>query len=461
MNANDDKAIAPAVPPQAIEMEQAILGALLVENDALDRIGELREEHFYRYDHRLIFNAITGLILSSKRADALTVLEWGVSAGKDREIGGLVYLNRLAQNSLGASNIARYSEMVTERWKLRGVIATGDEMGGEALTPRGKSANEIIERGQAKLEKLSESRTAGPKFIGEYLASLVEEIDDQAHGVLPSVIATGFHDLDKKLDGGLNPGELIVLAGRPSMGKTALAVGIGSHVARKGGTVLLFSLEMPGKQLTQRSLARDGRIPLPHIKNGALMTESDFENLTKATESLLNLPILIDESAALSVAEITSRSRAVKRQHGLSLIVVDYLGLMSGPGENRTQQVGSFSRGLKGVAKQLGVPVIALSQLNRGVETRTDKRPTMSDLRESGDIEQDADVIMMLYRDEVYYPDSPDRGTAEIIISKHRNGEIGMTRLAFIGERTTFADLAPGYLPVPSSRPQRSRGFND
>lgn len=446
----------------SFEMEQSVIGALMLDNAAIDQIGELHAGHFYRADHRTIFETISKLIAGNHTADVMTVFERLQASGKAEQVGGLAYLNALAQNTPGSANARRYAGIVIDRWKLRGILAAVDEVRTLVFERKGRDVSEIISEAQAKFEPLAESRSDGPKFISEFLLPLVEEIDEQSHGVLPSVTPTGFRDLDKKLDGGMNVGELIVIAGRPSMGKTALALDIGARVARTGGTALIFSLEMPGKQLTQRSLARDGRIPMPRIKNGALLTKTDFENLAKATEGLANLPMLIDESAALSVAEITSRSRAVKRQHGLSLIVVDYLGLMGGgESENRTQQVGSFSRGLKGLAKRLNVPVIALSQLNRGVENRTDKRPTMADLRESGDIEQDADVILFIYRDEVYYPDSPDRGTAEIIVAKHRNGEIGMTRLAFIGEHTMFADLAPGYVPVPRSKPRPSGGFDE
>lgn len=448
--------------PHSIEMEQSVLGALLLDNHAFDRLGELRAQHFYRAEHRTIFESIVRLIVSGRTADAITVADDLVTAGQIDATGGLPYLNALAQNTPGSANVSRYAEIVINRWKMRGLLAAAEEVRAMVLEPKGRSISEIITQAQAKFEPLAESRPDGPKFIHEYLLPVVEEIDAQAHGEPSKVICTGFRDLDYKLDGGMSAGELIVVAGRPAMGKTALALGIGAHVARQVGTVLVFSMEMPGRQLTQRSLARDGRIPLSRVKNGATMTDTDFESLAKAVNDLAELPMLIDESDGLSLAEITSRSRAVKRQHGLSLIIVDYLGLMSGSeGESRTQQVGSFSRGLKGLAKRLGVPVIALSQLNRGVENRPNKRPTMADLRDSGEIEQDADAILLVYRDEVYDPCSEHRGTAEIIIGKQRNGETGVVRLAYLGEHTMFANLAPGYLPAPRIKPQQSRGFGD
>jgi replicative DNA helicase len=443
----------------SIEMEQAVLGALLLDNDSIDRILGLRAEHFFRDDHRVIFSEIISQINARNTVDVITLFERLNRTGKADHVGGLAYLNALAQNTPSAANVGRYAEMVIERWRRRIGLALLEEARALMVDPKGRDASNVLGEVVDKLGRLSDMGSEGPKLIGEFVASLVEEIDDRAHGGMPNVIATGFRDLDNKLDGGMNAGELIILAGRPSMGKTALAVGIGANVARARGTVLIFSLEMPAKQLAQRSLAREGLIDFSHIKNGSLMTDSDFENLAGATDVLLKLPIRIDDRAALSVAEITSRSRAVKRKHGLSLIVVDYISLMEGAGENRTQQVGSFSRGLKALAKSIDVPVIALSQLNRSVESRADKRPIMSDLRESGDIEQDADVILFIYRDEVYKPESPYRGTAEIIISKHRNGEIGMTRLAFIGERTMFADLAPDYIATPLVNRQPSRGL--
>jgi replicative DNA helicase len=463
MNARAEDSSTLSVPPQSVEMEQSVLGALLVDNESIDRIGELREEHFYRYDHRLIFGFITKLILMARRADALTVLESAGHAGKNEEIGGLVYLNSLAQNSLGSSNIARYAEIVVERWKLRGVISTVDEMSAEAFAPRGRSVNEIIERGQAKLEKLTESRTTGPVQARDGLAELVTDIDEQFHGALPNSIATGFTDLDRKLDGGMNDGELIIVAGRPSMGKTAFAMCVAGNVADSADNnpVLVFSMEMPMKQLNMRNLARLGGIPLSHVKNGANMTDADWPGLTYAVQRLSELPLFIDETPGLSLMEITNRSRAIKRKHGLRMIVVDYLGLMTGgDGDNLTQVIGYYSRGLKALAKQLNLPVVVLAQLNRSLETRPDKRPKMSDLRDSGAIEQDADTILFLYRDEVYFEDSMDRGTAEVIIAKQRNGETGHVRLAFIGEHAKFADLAPGYIGASRAEaPRKKKGF--
>ncbi|MDR5813340.1 replicative DNA helicase [Caballeronia sp. LZ033] len=450
------------VPPHAVEMEQSVLGALLLDNDSFDRIGELRAEHFYRYDHRLIFEFISKLLLVRRPADALTVFEAASTLGKERDIGGLAYINALAQNTPSAANIARYAEIVIDRWRLRGVVSIADEIAAAAMARNGRTVGEIIGDAQSKFDRLSESRASEPRLLSESLVSIVEQLDAQHHGAPSDAIATGFTDLDAKLDGGLNGGELVIIAGRPSMGKTAFAMNVAGNVV-ESGPVLVFSMEMPAKQLQQRNIARVGGLPLSHVKNGSKLTDEDWPRITYAVQVLADQQLFVDDEAGLTLAEIVNRSRATKRKHGLRLIVVDYIGLMTGgEGDSRTQQVGSYSRGLKALAKQLDVPVIALSQLNRGVDGRPNKRPTMSDLRDSGEIEQDADSILFLYRDEVYHPDSMNRGTAEVIVAKQRNGEIGHVRLAFNGAHSRFADLAPGYVhPAPNAPQRAKRGFDE
>ncbi|MFM0044087.1 replicative DNA helicase [Paraburkholderia sediminicola] len=449
------------VPPQAIEAEQSVLGALLLDNDAVDRIVELRAEHFYRYDHRIIFESITRMIVAGRRADVITVYEALGTAGKDQQVGGLSYLNALAQNVPGSAGIRRYAEIVIERAQLRGILCAVDEIGAMVHNRAGKTASEIIGEAQARFEPLAEARSFEPKEVGPILTSIVEEIDARYHGAELDVTSTGFRDLDGKLGGGLRGSELIVVAGRPAMGKTAFSMCIAGHVAQGGSPVLVFSLEMSGKSLHQRNLSRIGGIPLGHVLDGKKIVDEDWARLTHAVSVMSEMPMLVDDSSGLSVAEIVSRSRAVKRRCGLSLVVVDYLGLMTGGTEERQDlKIAGYSAGLKGLAKQLDVPVIVLAQLNRGVEQRPNKRPNMSDLRDSGAIEQDADVILMLYRDEVYNLDSPDKGTAELIIGKQRNGETGIVRLAFIGEHQKFADMAPGYVSAPRHAPEKSRrGF--
>lgn len=449
------------VPPQAIEAEQSVLGALLLDNDAIDRISELRADQFYRYDHRIIFETITQMIVTGRRADVITVHEALGATGKVTQIGGLSYLNALAQNTPSSASIRRYAEFVIERAQLRGILCAVDEIGAMVHNRAGKTASDIVSEAQAKFEPLSEARSFEPRLPGAALTEIVTEIDERFHGAESSAISTGFRDLDHKLGGGLRGSELVIVAGRPSMGKTAFSMCIAGYVAQEVGPVLVISLEMSEKSLHQRNLARVGGIPLGHILDGKKIVDEDWARLTHAVSVMSTMPMLVDDTSGLTLPEIASRARAVKRRMGLSLVVVDYLGLMTGGTDERQDlKIASYSAGLKGLAKQLDIPVIALAQLNRGVEQRPNKRPTMGDLRDSGAIEQDADIILLLYRDEVYNPDTPDRGTAEIIVGKQRNGETGPVRLAFIGEHQKFADMAPGYVPEARQAAQKQRrGF--
>jgi replicative DNA helicase len=428
--------------PASVEAEQSVLGALMSDNDAIDRISHLQASHFYRYDHRLIFEAIQKLIVSNRRADMITVFESLGTAGKAEPIGGLKYLNSLVSNAPGAAGIARWADIVIDRWKLRGLLSASDEVAEMVFNRAGKSVSEIISEAQAKFEPLAETKSFEPQLPGPILTQIVTELDERFHGAELAAVSTGFQDLDAKLGGGLRGSELIIVAGRPSMGKTAFSMSIAGYVAQHIGPVAVFSLEMSGKSLHQRNIARVGGIPLGHILDGKKFRDEDWPRLTHAVSVMSEMPMFVDDTSGMSLVQIVSRSRTIKRREGLSLIVVDYLGLMTGGTDERQDlKIGSYSAGLKALAKQLDVPVIALAQLNRGVEQRPNKRPTMGDLRDSGAIEQDADIILMLYRDEVYNPDTPDRGTAEIIVGKQRNGETGPVRLAFIGEHQKFADL--------------------
>jgi replicative DNA helicase len=447
--------------PASVEAEQSVLGALMVDNDSIDRIGDLKESHFYRYDHRMIFEHISKLIVAGRTADMITVFEALGNSGKADQVGGLAYLNTLVQNTPGSAGIARWADIVIDRWKLRGLLSASDEVAEMVFNRAGKSVSEIISEAQAKFEPLAEAKSFEPQMPGPLLTAIVTEIDERYHGAPLAVTSTGFMDLDAKLGGGLRGSELVIVAGRPSMGKTAFSMNIAGNVAQDGGTVLVFSLEMSGKALHQRNIARIGGIPLGHVLDGKKITDGDWPRLTHAVQVMSEMMLLVDDTSGLSMAEIASRSRTVKRRYGLNMIVVDYIGLMTGGTEERQDlKIGAYSAGLKGLAKQLDIPVVALAQLNRGVEQRPNKRPTMGDLRDSGAIEQDADIILMLYRDEVYNHDSPDRGTAEIIVGKQRNGETGPVRLAFMGEHQKFADMAPGYVSE-QRRPQEKsrRGF--
>jgi replicative DNA helicase len=435
------------VPPHSIEAEQSVLGGLLLDNAAYDRVIDLLgAEDFYRFDHRLIFQNITKLVAAGKPADVITVFESLSLVGKAEEVGGLAYLNALAQNTPSAANIRRYAELVRDRSVLRKLITVSDEIAGDAFNPQGKEVKQMLDTAESKIFAIAEEGSRGAAGFVEIkplLARVVERIDELfgregANEV--TGVPTGMVDLDR-MTSGLQEGDLIIVAGRPSMGKTAFSVNIGEHVAVDSGLpVAIFSMEMGGTQLAMRMLGSVGRIDQQRLKTGRLNDE-DWPRLTHAIQKMNDAPIFIDETPALSSIELRSRSRRLARQCGkLGLIIVDYLQLMSAnaPGENRATEISEISRNLKSLAKELNCPVIALSQLNRSLEQRPNRRPVMSDLRESGAIEQDADLILFIYRDEVYNPDSPDKGTAEIIIGKQRNGPTGHVRMTFLGQYTKF-----------------------
>ena len=442
------------VPPHSIEAESSVLGGLLLDNMAWDRIGDLLSEgDFYRYEHRLIFKAIADLINGSKPADVITVYEHLQSLGKSDEMGGLAYLNSLAQYVPSAANIRRYAEIVRERSILRKLVTASDEIATNAFNPQGKSVDKILDEAEQKIFNIGEEGTRmkqGFQSMDALVVELLDRVTEMAEN--PNDITgvrTGFYEFDK-MTSGLQPGDMIVLAARPSMGKTSLAINIAEHVAlNEGLPVAVFSMEMGASQLAVRIVGSIGRIDQGHLRTGKL-TDDEWPRLTEAIEKLRNVSLHIDETPGLTVSELRANARRLARQCGgkLGLIVIDYLQLMSvssGMGdENRATAVGEISRGLKMLAKELGCPLIALSQLSRGVESRTDKRPMMSDLRESGAIEQDADVIMFIYRDDYYNKDSKEPGVAEVIISKQRNGPTGAVKLAFIKQLTKFESLAMG-----------------
>ncbi|WP_197330562.1 replicative DNA helicase [Ralstonia syzygii] len=441
------------VPPHSIEAEQSVLGGLLLDNAAWDRIADFINEHdFYRYDHRLIFHNIGKLISQAKPADVITVYEMLQASGKSEEVGGLAYLNALAQNTPSAANIRRYAEIVRDRGVLRQLVTIADEISAGAFNPQGRDVRQLLDEAESKVFAIAEEGARGQKGFLEIqplLTQVVERIDELYHRDSQSDITgipTGFVDLDR-MTSGMQGGDLIIVAGRPSMGKTAFSLNIGEHVAvEQGLPVAVFSMEMAGTQLAMRMLGSVGRLDQHRLRTGRLLDE-DWPRLTHAIQKMNDAQLFIDETPALNPMELRARSRRLARQCGqLGLIIIDYLQLMSGSGggENRATEIAEISRSLKGLAKELNCPVIALSQLNRSLEQRPNKRPVMSDLRESGAIEQDADVILFIYRDQVYNPDSPDKGTAEIIIGKQRNGPIGTVRLTFLGEYTKFDNFTGG-----------------
>ena len=442
------------VPPHSIEAEQSVLGGLLLDNTALDKISDhLRGDDFYRHDHQLIYQHIVRLIDQSRPADVITVFDALTSSGKIDDVGGLVYLNALAQNTPSAANIRRYAEIVRGRSVMRRLVSVSDEIAESAFSPNGRETDQILDEAESKIFAIAEEGSRGSQGFVEIqplLAKVVERIDELYHRDNPSDITgvpTGFADLDGKTSG-LQPGDLIIVAGRPSMGKTAFALNIGEHVAiDQGLPVAVFSMEMGGAQLAMRMLGSVGRLDQHKVRTGQL-GDDDWPRLTNAIQKMQDAQMFIDETPALNSHELRSRARRLAKQCGkLGLIIIDYLQLMSASsmGENRATEISEISRSLKALAKELQCPVIALSQLNRSLEQRPDKRPIMSDLRESGAIEQDADVILFIYRDEVYAKEaSTDPGVAEIIISKQRNGPIGKVRLAFLGQYTKFENLAHG-----------------
>lgn len=438
------------VPPHSVEAEQSVLGGLLLDNSAWDRVSDLvAEDDFYRFDHRIIWQHIARLVSLARPADVITVFESLNSAGKGDEVGGLAYLNALAHNTPSAANIRRYAEIVRERSMLRKLVTVADEIAAGAFNPQGKEARQLLDEAESRVFKIAQegSRgTAGFQEIQPLLAQVVERIDELYHREGSSDVTgvpTGFADLDR-MTSGLQPGDLIIVAGRPSMGKTSFSMNIGEHVAiQEGLPVAVFSMEMGAVQLAMRMVGSVGMLDQHRMRTGKLVAD-DWPKLTHAVQQVQEAQIYIDETPALSAMEVRARSRRLARQCGqLGMIIIDYLQLMSGngSGENRATEISEISRSLKGLAKELNCPLIALSQLNRSLEQRPNKRPVMSDLRESGAIEQDADVILFIYRDEVYNPDSPDKGSAEIIIGKQRNGPIGTVRMTFQGASTRFLNF--------------------
>jgi replicative DNA helicase len=441
------------IPPHSIEAESSVLGGLLLDNGAWDRVADLLSERdFYRFEHRMVFGAIGALINGSKPADVITVFEQLQSQGKAEEIGGLSYLNSLAQYVPSAGNIRRYAEIVRERSILRKLVSASDEIATNAFNPKGRPVAAILDEAEQKIFNIGEEGARskhGFQAMDSLVVALLDRVQEMADNPNDVTgVPTGFYDLDR-LTAGFQAGDLIVLAARPSMGKTALAINIAEHVAlNEGLPVAVFSMEMGAAQLAVRIVGSIGRIDQSHLRTGKL-TDEEWPRLTEAIEKLRTISLHIDETAGLTSSELRANARRLSRQCGkLGLIVVDYLQLMSGSssdGENRATELGEISRGLKMLAKELQCPVMALSQLNRSVETRPDKRPMMSDLRESGAIEQDADIIMFIYRDEYYTKDAcKEPGVAEVIIAKQRNGPTGMVKLAFLKPITKFESLVHG-----------------
>jgi len=440
----------PLLPPHSVEAEQSLLGGLLIDPSGWDQVADVvREEDFYRPDHALIFGAMAEAIAASKPVDVVTVAELLTRRGRLEDAGGLGYLGTLARDTPTAANVRAYAHIVRERSLLRRLVTAGREIASSVFANDGSSARDLVDRAEQRVFEIAEQSTGareGAQSIANILPPLIDKIDewhsnpDKLRG-----LPTGFTDFDKKT-GGLRGGDLVIIAGRPSMGKTTLAVNIAEYAAINPGSraaVAIFSMEMPAEQVVTRMLSSIGHVTLNGIRSGQV-TDDDWVRITAATSQLSEARIFIDETPALTPTELRARARRIKRERGLDLIVVDYLQLMQVPGtqENRATEIAEISRSLKAVAKELNVPVIALSQLNRGVEQRQEKKPVMSDLRESGAIEQDADLILLIYREEVYEKNTTKKGIAEIDVAKHRNGEIGPFLLTFQGAYSRFVNYA-------------------
>jgi replicative DNA helicase len=439
-------------PPHSIEAEQAVLGGLLLDSQSWDDVADvLRSEDFYRPDHRLVFEAIGQVAGAGKPADAVTVSEHLERIGRLADAGGLSYLGTLVRDTPTAANVRAYAGIVRERSLLRQLLKAGTDIAASVFNNEGETARELVEHAEGRVFAIAEQGVRGARdgavSVQSLMPALIDQIDEWHNnpGGLRG-LPTGFDEFDRKT-GGLRPGDLVIVAGRPSMGKTTFAVNMAEFAALQGGvkaSVAIFSMEMPSEQLMTRMLSSIGRVSLGHIRSGQI-SDDDWPRITGAAGQLSEARIFIDETPALTPTELRARARRVHREHGLGLVVVDYLQLMQVPGnsENRATEIAEISRGLKALAKELRVPVIALSQLNRGVEQRVDKKPVMSDLRESGAIEQDADMILLIYREEVYDKNTTKKGIAEIDLAKHRNGETGTFLLTFQGQYSRFTNYAP------------------
>lgn len=448
-------------PPHSIEAEQAVLGGLMIDSQAWDQVaGLVGPGDFYQAEHQVVFNAMQSLSAANKPLDIVTIPEWLKEQNLLDKAGGWDYLKDLVENIGTAANVVVYADIVRERSILRQLIRVGIDIQETALRPDGRASSEILDEAEQKVFKIAEkgSQKDGPESIKLIAARALEHIEERKNNPGSMIgLPTGFKDFDE-MTNGLQKADLVIVAGRPSMGKTILGMNMAEHAAIKSGkAVLVFSMEMPSESIANRMLASLGSIDLSRLHNGKLR-DDEWNKLSSAVTWLDKANMFIDDTPALTPLEVRARARRLVRDgHDLGLIVIDYLQLMRGSttAENRTNEISEISRSLKALAKELEVPVIALSQLNRSLEQRPNKRPVMSDLRESGAIEQDADLIVFIYRDEVYNEDSPDKGTAEVIIGKHRNGPIGTVRLTFAGQHARFNNfmsnqMVPGHeAPLP------------
>lgn len=461
-----------SLPPHSVEAEQSVLGGLLLNNNAYDAIADLvSASDFYRDDHRRIFRHLIRLISEGLPADVITVAESIDDSGESEVTGGLAYLGDLSANTPSAKNIRRYTEIVREKARLRALQEAALELHNACANSAGRTVDELISAAESSLLSVGDRTEGDPKLLVDVLQEAVTYVDERCQRrERYAGLQTGFEDFDR-LTGGFEPGQLIIVAARPSVGKSMFACNVVDHVASSGRSALLFTLEMSRREIGTRLLSSRSRVSVHDMRTGTDDSEH-WQRMTKEVAEAQKQRLFIDDRAAISVAYVRSKAKRIKRQSGLDLVVIDYLGLMRGQGDNRTQEIGSISRGLKALAKELGIPIMALAQLNRGVESRTDKRPLMSDLRDSGEVEQDADIVAMLHREEIY-SDMPDwKGFAELLVRKNRNGPLGDVNLTYQPEQMRFATLAGvsprkagggSFLPKLDAyrHEKRSRGFPD
>lgn len=437
------------VPPHSIEAEQSVLGGLLLENSAWDKVADVVTEHdFYRQDHRLIFRSIAVLAEKDEPLDVITLSAWLKDRDELENAGGLAYLGTLAKDTPSAANIKAYADIVREKSVLRQLISIGSEISEDAFNAGERESRELLDEAEKKVFEIAEQGNRKQDFhdIKTLLKQTLANIDELSKS--DSTItgaSTGYNDLDD-MTSGLQKGDLVIVAGRPSMGKTTFSMNLAEYIAiNDKKPVVIFSMEMPAEQIVLRMFASLGRVPLSDIRTGKIR-EEDWPRIGNAVKTFGESQIFIDDTAALSPTEMRAKARRLHREHGqIGVIVIDYIQLMQSgaKSDNRAAEVSEISRSLKALAKELECPVVALSQLNRSLEQRPNKRPIMSDLRESGAIEQDADVIMFIYRDEVYNEETAEKGMAEVIIGKQRNGAIGKVRLTFTGKFTRFDNYMP------------------
>lgn len=461
MNAPADLPPELLVPPHSIESEQSVLGGLMLDNDAIDRMGSLRAEQFYRHSHRLIFTAITTLIAQQKPADVITVHDVLESHGKAEQAGGLTYLTELTANTPSTANIGRYADTVRDRWLRRGLLHTAGRVHDIVTADDGKTAAQMLDAAQGELGKLADHVThREPVALAEAVSRYADKLDQIANGELKPVrrVSTGLTDLDRILGGGLVRGSLTTIGARPGMGKSALAESIALNAARAGFSVDFLAMEMSEEELTQRAIANLGRVPIAEIMDGAEpLRDYAWPGVTTAIQLAADMQLRFDDQPSLTLLDVVTKARASKRKHGLDLLVIDYLQLMEGSEEKRYQQIETITKGLKALAKTLDIAVLVLSQFSREIERRPNKRPNMADFRDGGSIEQDSDVLAGLYREEQDDPDTEWKNCAELIIIKQRQGKLGTVNLTYIGEFTRFEDYTGPAMAPYAQRAKASR----